>query len=376
MFFERGNMIRIGMKFWHGGSWELAKYLNYDNPGIFWCDGDIESLDKCVKDWQLYLYIAAGKRYFNWENMNRPQKKMLTRLIRLLMYHISNKVVLEIGTFWRFIRGVMYSGGKETSHGDSWIMALVFFLYINDVCSQYPNMAPVIMEQVNLLYIVIVVYGDDHIWSCPKFLRHIINVQSFARFLKEVCDMNLRDYKEYDEFLSIPDKYGDLIYKGPKFLKRYFIASNEFGLPPVLPYKPMNEAMLKMFFSESGVKEDYILKAIGAAYDSMGTNKVFYNMVREFYSTMIRGDPRTPAQMYADASSRRDLNLKINKWIYLHGMTPSQLFDHFPSMKELMRRHVYDENYVKYGDRADYLFGLNDIAGIVIEPMLPIPLAQ
>jgi len=277
MFFERGNLIRIGMKYWHGGAYELAKFLNYDNPDIFFFDGDIEGLDKKIKDWQLYLYIASGSRYFDWKSMNSRQVKVLKKLIRILMYHISNKVVLCTGTFWRIMRGVMYSGGKETSHGDSWIMGFVFCCYIVYTMDKYPGMMAAIEYALDRRFLAIVVYGDDHIICCPKILRNIINVQYFSEFLSTYMDMILRDYREYDTFLSIPDDCGGLKYKGPRFLKVFFIANTiNPELPAVLPYTLINERMLRLFSDAEGYAEKYILKAISAAWMSFGTNDFFF----------------------------------------------------------------------------------------------------
>jgi len=136
MNFERGKVIKIGFSPYYGGMYELAVQMNYDNEDIFWVDGDIEGLDKQIKDYILYLYIAAMSRYYNWSGMNHSQTKVITKLLKMLMYHISNKVVLHVGTFWRFMRGIMYSGGKETSHGDSWVMAFCFF-FIYKSCYDY-----------------------------------------------------------------------------------------------------------------------------------------------------------------------------------------------------------------------------------------------
>jgi len=284
MIFERGDVIRIGMKNWHGGAWELAKFMNYDNDDLFWVDGDIEGLDKKIKDWQLYLYIISGSRYYDWKNMNRSQAQMVRYLIKVLAYHISNKVVLHAGGFWRFMRGIMYSGGKETSHGDSWIMALIFNMYIQWIITRYPYLAGLLNELMDKGFLRICVYGDDHIWCCPKSLRHIVNVNSWAYFLDSVCDMILRDYKEYDSFVSIPNlQTGGLSYVGPKFLKRYFIENKvDDTLPPILPYKPVFESMMKMFTSPETYPEIYVLKAIGAAWDFMGTNPLGHDMVSFF----------------------------------------------------------------------------------------------
>jgi len=367
MYFERGNVIRIGMKFWHGGAYDLARYLNYNIPRMFFGDGDIEALDKKVKDWELYLYIASSCRYFNWKKMNRSQRRMLERLIRKLMYFISSKVVLHAGTFWRFMTGVMYSGGLETSHGDSWIMALIFFLYLNHVISQHPSLASVITEQIVYRYIAIAVFGDDHLWCCPDFLRPVINVLGFRDFLSRYCDMNLRDYREYDSFLSVPDRTTGLLkVVGPKFLKRYFIANDiDPRLAPVLPYKPLFEPMLKNFVDSEHIYENYILKSIGMAWDTMGTNPIHYRLVQEFFERLMFGNPRTPDEMYRHAVLGIDGRLKMNKMIRRVGIPADKFFAGFPSLEEMQERHVIDKEKAAYGNKGDWMYSMSLDLGIM-----------
>jgi len=285
MVFERGNVIRVGMKFWHGGAYELAKYMNYDVPDLFWADGDISKIDKNIQDFFLMAYVACGSRYFNWESYDEQSANALTYLIKTLMYHISHKVVLHLGTYWRFMRGVMYSGGKETSHGDSWILGLIFFLYISSVADECPSISNLIFTCVNNGFIRIVIYGDDHIWCCPKLLRSVINVKGFAQFLQDIVQMSLRAYKEYDSFLSIPNYVtGELSVAGPKFLKRYFVVSNTPDLAPVLPFKPLKESMVNMMTNKNdSTPVEILLSAIGGGWDNMGTNEVAYRYASLFF---------------------------------------------------------------------------------------------
>jgi len=365
MYFERGNMIRIGNRHNYGGNWELFKYLNGDNPDIFWADGDVTSLDKGIKDWQLYLYIASGIRYYDRKNMNAEQKRIFNELTKLLMYHISNKVVLNTGNLWRFMRGVMYSGGKETSHGDSWIMALLFWMYIEDVCQRHPHMRESIQGFVDRGYIRIVVYGDDHVWCCPKDLRFIIGVNGFRDFLSVVCDLELRDYKEYDKFLSVPDfETGGLKEKGVRFLKRYFIKGDDPRLAPVLPYKPVDETMLKLFCNEDELAYS-ILKAIGCAWDTMGTNPYAYNLIEMFYHEVMAKCPLTPSELFYDMLNSPKFSKRINNYVRLLGLSKEQLFEKFPSYYSLRMRHVHDPQYCKFGNKGDWQFALEQDLGVL-----------
>jgi len=127
---ENGNVIRIGMTFNHGGAYVLAKYLRYDDDRMFWVDGDISQLDKNIQDWMLMLYVGCGGRYFAWDKFDEQAQKHIETFMKMMMFKISHKIVLHLGNFWQFMRGVMHSGGKDTSHGDSWIMALLFYLFL------------------------------------------------------------------------------------------------------------------------------------------------------------------------------------------------------------------------------------------------------
>jgi len=348
MKFERGSVITIGVSGWWGGWYQLAVAMNYDNEELFWADGDIKSLDKHITDWALYLYLAAGSRYYAWSTFNRSQRVLLKRIYLMLMYHVTNKVTLQPGTIWRMIIGVMYSGGIETSHGDSWIMALAFFSYIY-YCSQvFPDYSGIINSMVIAEFIRIIVYGDDHIWCAPKKLRHIINVRGFAAFLKEFWNMELRDFMEYDSFLSRVDvSTGLFLYKGPKFLKRFFVETFLPGTAPVLPYKETLEPLVRMCtVSEEEAMPGLILKAIGQAWDSLGTNILIYEGARAAYEYATARCTETPREIYKrysnDPSHRKMLKSMMRK---VH-MTDDQFYSSFPSLIELQSRHVFLPNMV------------------------------
>jgi len=58
--------------------------------------------------------------------------------------------------------------------------------------------------------------------------------------------------------------------------------------------------MLKMFSMEEDIQEMLPLKAMAAAYDTMGTNLVHYNLTREFYDRTMSRSLRSPAQIVND----------------------------------------------------------------------------
>jgi hypothetical protein len=346
MLIERGDLITIGVTPWYGGWYQLAVALNFDNPDIFWADGDVKSLDKHITDWQLYLYLSAGARYYDWQGMNPSQRTFLKRLYLLLQYHVVNKITLQPGTFWRLIRGVMYSGGKETSHGDSWIMALIFFLFIEHIRYTHPSDAPFIKQCLMMRFIAIIIYGDDHVWCCPKSLRHIINVKAFARFLQEFLGMELRDFKEYDSFLSrVSHATGLMTYRGPKFLKRYWIPATDFNIPnsaPVLPYKFYLEPLVRActVTEEEGVF-GYILKLIGQAWDTLGTNDLMYHVLENLYAQACTMTDKTPRELFLEWRTDPGKFKFMQSLAKKSTMRMEDFFESFPTLRELQSRHAY-----------------------------------
>jgi len=73
--FECGNMIRVKMRWWYGGAYEVYKLMNGSRKDIFWVDGDVYHFDKSIQDIFLYVYISAGQRYYDVNKMSFRQKK-------------------------------------------------------------------------------------------------------------------------------------------------------------------------------------------------------------------------------------------------------------------------------------------------------------
>jgi len=272
--------------------------------------------------------------------------------LKTLMYKISHKIVLHLGNFWQFMRGVMHSGGKDTSHGDSWIMALLFYLYCMDVIERNPHIADMVMNMLVLMIIVIVVFGDDHIWACPIVLHPYINAEGWTRFLAQFCHMTLRDAKEYTKFLSTVDHVsGTFLYKGPVFLKRRFVLSHIPGTALVLPYKDINETMVNLFLKEQDADPiDYMLSCVGQMYDTMGTNEIAYRYVKKFFDDVcnyyVIVNPREALRQALEDPERR---LKVIKYMRRIHLTDVEILASIPSLKKLQSWHRYIPSKCDFG---------------------------
>jgi len=258
------------MKWWHGGAQLIYDFLNGSLPDMFWVDGDITGLDKHIQDWMLLLYCANAQPYFKWDSMSVEDKKFLKKLLIFWASNVCCKLVCHVGGFWRYMMGQMYSGGKETSHGDSWIMAFLFYCFCEHLKKAHPSRAMLIDRFLSLMIIAIVVYGDDHIWCAPKILIDIMNHKTWRDFLHDFCGMELRDANIYFSLLSVPDRFGRLKIRGPRFLKRHLISNGDDSIAvKILPYKEIDEIMLKSFALETPWAPEVKLIVCGMAWDNV-----------------------------------------------------------------------------------------------------------
>jgi hypothetical protein len=254
------------------------------------------------------MYVAFAGYYYKRDDPNYP---ILQELMRESAEHLAAKVVHMFGDIWRMMFGVMPSGAYETSHGDSWIVTLIYFQYLIQCCSEYPELEKRIMECLELKVIALCVYGDDSIFGVPKDLTHVVNMYGFAKFVSDYHGMTMRDICEYDEFLASPNiETGGLIKKGISFLQRYFVkretVTDREDLAPVLPYRCFYKIYTKYAFGTGEVRDpiDYVLAAIGMAYDSHGTNARAY----EFASTMFKLNMTRLGTSFSEAINKYQFN--------------------------------------------------------------------
>jgi hypothetical protein len=354
MLLERNNVIRIGMRWWYGGAEYLYKYLNGDMPNMIWVDGDIEGLDKHISDWLLMLYCAGVQPYYRKEGMSQTDMDFLENLMIYWATNVCAKLVCHVGSFWRYMNGQMYSGGKETSHGDSWIMAFIFYVYCQHIMKQNREFEELIMAFLDETFIAIVVYGDDHIWCVPDVLQRVMNHESWRDFLKLYFRMNLRDAHTYTSLLSVPDDTGRLRVRGPRFLKRHFIRGNDPELAQILPYKEIDESACRMFTTSFDTPGEMVAVTIGFAWDSMFTNIYMYQLSLDAYRMYMRMNPLTPQETLIMMERLATTNPRVRRLLRKSGVSKEEFYS-FPTAEALRRRHVLDPEKANYIVRAQDL---------------------
>jgi len=320
------------------------------------------------------LYVTQASVYFNFERMTIPNRQLLRAFFRICAERLSIKVTHLFGTIWRVIYGGMPSGAFETSHGDSWIVAFLYFLYIRQVMERHPHRVPQIRQLFKLYRVGIVVYGDDHVLYTHKDVNDIINEPGFARFVADYWKMQIRDMNK-SKFISVPNRHtGMFDQKGIVFLKRYFIEREsvftkdelqQYKMSPVLPYRPLSAIILKYSYGKAESKSvvEYIVSAIGMAYDTQGTNKVAYDFCRHMYlslSKLVYGRIHDVLKEFMDEIVREGKDSYITRLMRTASISEKDIVLGFPDWTALIARHKYNPDYVQKAvremDVPDYNF--------------------
>jgi len=352
---ERGRVIKIGINFWFGGATAFAMSIGADDPEIIFEDGDFKHLDATIHMILLMLYVTQAAVYFAWNGMTEQNVLLLRAFLRICSERLSIKVTHIFSTIWRVIYGGMPSGAFETSHGDSWIVAFLYFLYIRQVMERHPDRVAQIRELFRLFRCGIVVYGDDHVLYTHRDLNDIINEAGFARFVAEFWGMSIRDMHRAD-FFTHPSPYsGQIEVYGIVFLKRYFVlrdavfTKNEIlthDISPILPYRPLGALVMKLAYGKAEEKSivEYIVSSIGMAYDTQGTNKMAYNFCKHVFQELslhVDGNIKQVLVDFMHKIMEEGKDAYITRLMRTAAITENDIVRGFPSWLDLISRHRY-----------------------------------
>lgn len=344
-YIERGKAIKIGMTWWYGGANLIAEQLGIKfSKEMIWEDGDYSGQDRTINRGWLTLYMAGNSRYTKFPTpRDRAVHDALTVLVAK---RLSVKFTNVFGKIWRVVYGGMPSGATDTSHGDSWIVACLFFLYIEDVIQKNPKIRKAVLLALRLGQLVIIIYGDDHVIGVLKSLHAYINERGFSFFVKYYFDMVIRNMRQSRSLLSIVRRDGTTCGSGIVFLQKYLIKNTiDPKLPDILPFRPIEKTVIKCAYGSKGDKwcvTDYAIAAIGMAYDSQGTNPVAYDFCREMFHTCMENieDKHAYTKYYADTVKDTSLTRIIRK-----AQIPVELIrEGFPSLRTLYDMHINDES--------------------------------
>jgi hypothetical protein len=209
MKLERGEVITIGHVWGNGGADKIAQSLGIysieDGFDERINEADVTGLDHVVFGRDTDLYMSMGLIYDAMNSTDHPARKFITEY---LIANLLCRRTQVMGDVWAFIKGEVPSGLQNTSHMDSWIMLLLFTLFVLRRAidpSTTPEQKKKILNALIERIIHIIIYGDDHLFTVggDTELKAWFNAHTFAEFLHRYYRMELRDLKSNGTFLSI-----------------------------------------------------------------------------------------------------------------------------------------------------------------------------
>lgn len=361
---ERGHVIKVGINFWWGGATALAMQMLYNSPEMVFEDGDFKALDTTIHLMLLMMYVHSARMYYNVGSMDASTRTIFEAFFRICAERLSIKVTHMFATLWRVVYGGMPSGAFETSHGDSWVVSFLYYLYVEWVIENNPHRKNLILKIYRLRYAGIIVYGDDHVLYTHRSIHDIINEQGFAHFVKYYFNMQIRNIHQAPFITRVHPTAGVIITPGIVFLKRYFINASSVFTPaemifykitsPVLPFRPIHALTNKYAYGKGDTKSklEYMISAIGMAYDTQGTNKAGYRFCELMYKRLrqtVEEDPRKEILQHIENIRASGQDTYITRLMRTLHLSDEDILGGFPNWEDLVRRHTYDSATCKFG---------------------------
>jgi hypothetical protein len=355
MLKERGWMIQIGHRWCHGGSDRLAQCLGIDLATCFekWCwEGDVSNFDQSVLEFFINLYSGFDTAYFDPKSPDFPIFEMFSKW---LTKHLIMRVTHLFGDIWAIIKGGVPSGIYRTSHMDSWIMGLYYFLFC--VWSMHNAPAEHRERLEELLHDVVrfIVYGDDHNGNPggDPLAQQYFGGVPFAKFMNDYFSVVVRDLKTQVPFCS-KTYHGWLTDTGLTFLKHQHIINplKESGDPcykdqaTFLPFRESREFIVRaMWGRETRQRDelDVIMSCVGHAYGTYGSNKDAYDRLSLIYEELLWTCEVAPGQIMSDIVKRMSVN--DMKKLRQMGITSDQLLAGFPTWETITSKNTMDWLY-------------------------------
>jgi len=346
MLKERGNMIRIGSKWVYGGAWALALALGLskeDLEKLILVEGDVKNFDQTVHEifvrWYMMLMLLH-------EDPKSPDYAAKKKLAEFVAKNMSVRMVRLFAEFWVMLVGGVGSGWFNTSHMDSWVMAMylwlfaVYTLYNSDEKDR-DELAIFLCERFRKA-----TYGDDHLYvKGMTRISHYLSGHKFAAFMKKFFDVEVRDIFDGIPFVS-QVVGGRMSSRGACFLRHFFVwnpaYTEENGQAPVIPWRSTWEFIIRAVWGRE-VKTrdlfDVLLSVIGHAYGTFGSNREAYDMLNIIYSEIVEELQIEHGSVLIEVTNRVT-SLEIKKLRQLR-LTATDILRGFPTFDELVSRNVY-----------------------------------
>jgi len=346
---ERGH-ICIGHKWPRGGMDRLAKLLGIDlnncfNPTIV--EGDIEKLDQSI--WAIFvvIYYSYGLIHERSDNYSYLIKK---RILHFILKNVCTRLTRVFAELWEILFGKVPSGVLDTSHMDSYVKLLWFFMFCVWVIDQAEKAHRRALSNYVVRLITMIVYGDDFLYNkgdekwAPYF-----SGSNYKDWLMRYLQVNLRDLFDGIPFCST-ERNGFFVTKGCSFLKMYSILNpyrtSTNGQCDFLPYRETKEYVMRCFSGREPKTRDILdmlLSCMAHGYGTYGSNLNAYRVLRNFYKALIYENGLLEASVIDDVISR--LSARDLKQYRMLGMDLDDIKSGFPELQTLITKNIWDASY-------------------------------
>jgi hypothetical protein len=348
---ERGWHISIGMKWSHGGAFKMATRLSY-TPGEEWKrrggDGDFEKLDQNIHRVFLVLFDWMGAAYFKKEH---PHYHMMMRAIKFVAMTCAVRLVRVFRRLWAIVVGKMPSGRWMTSHGDSWVVVLWFFLFglFQIRAAPIEKRAQLEAELLNRI-IMIIVYGDDHITTTNRdWTSEYFNEDQFAKWCMVYLGVQLRDTRSDCPFV-VQTRWGYRKTDGLVYLRHNVVRNQNDGIDQAyyLPFRNAHDYQVRAVWGRECKDRDiydFILSLLGHSYGTHGSNFNAYLWLKYAFISSFRALGATYAASLGEVMDRAHTNSDFVKKMRQMDIRMEDLRSGFPTWSALVQKNAYDPIY-------------------------------
>jgi len=326
-------------------------------------EGDAKLFDQTVREIFVNLYFSSMLLHYD---KTCPDYEIFEAMVKFLLKNMINRVTNLFGEVWAVINGGVPSGAFNTSHMDSWIMALYFCLFLMYQLHTAPIEDQEELEIAIFDLIRIIVYGDDHLYNKGEGKSAVyFSGTAFAKFMLDHFDVQIRDLQDGISFAS-QVREGFIVVLGATFLKHQFVVNPDRekpGQPTFLPFRESREFIVRAVHGrETRYRDeiDVLLSIIGHAYGTYAANRDAYDRLHLIYSEIVTAMRHRLADV-PEMMMKRMTNDDIKK-LRQAGLTAEQMVSGFPSWDTLVEKNVVDPVYQNItGVPLDYDY---DITGV------------
>jgi len=352
MMLERGHNISVGMKWSRGGGDKLAERLGVKR-GREWQrvfgDGDFDALDQNIHYIFIQLFYWMGGVYFKKDHKDY---EIMMRIIKFLAQTVSARLVRFFQHLVAVVVGKMPSGCWMTSHGDSWIVLLWFFIFGIMQILKAPLHKRAYLENCLVVRIIIlIVYGDDHILSNDRDeTAELFSEEQFMHWCTTYLKVTIRDARS-DVPFCVQTRNGYKTSPGIVYLKHFMVRNREVshGQSYYLPFRDMCDYQIKCVWGKECKDRDiydFLLSTLGHAYGTYASNYDAYSWLRHAHVAAIDTlGAGKYVESLGEAMDRGHTNSDFMKKMRQADISMQEIFGGYPTWETLVAKNTYDSAY-------------------------------